>query len=78
MVAPSYRWNQIAMEEAVRASIPANLASRHLAVLHTALADAMVTAWDSKATYNRPRPSSTEEGLGPAVAPLAHSSCLDE
>lgn len=76
--APSYRWNQIAVEEALRAGIPVNLASRHLAVLHTALADAMVAAWDSKATYNRPWPGSADEGLRPAVAPPAHPSYPDE
>ncbi|MFC0387514.1 phosphatase PAP2 family protein [Muricoccus vinaceus] len=76
--APSYRWNQIAMEEALRAGIPVNLASRHLAVLHTALADAMAAAWDSKAAYNRPWPGSADEGLRPAVAPPAHPSYPDE
>ncbi|WP_156963956.1 phosphatase PAP2 family protein [Muricoccus aerilatus] len=76
--APSYRWNQIAVEEALRAGIPVNLASRHLAVLHTALADAMVAAWDSKATYNRPRPGSAEEGLRPAVVLPANPSYPDE
>ena len=64
-VAPSYRWNQIAMEEALRAGMPVNLASRHLAVLHTALADAMVAAWDSKAG---PRPPPARLGRPGAAA----------
>jgi membrane-associated phospholipid phosphatase len=62
-VAPSYRWNQVALDEAMRAGLAANLASRHLALLHTALADAMVAAWDSKYVHNRPRPAQVDPAL---------------
>ena len=55
-VAPAYRWNQIAREEAIRAGLNANLASRRLALLHIALADAVVAAWDSKYAHSRPPP----------------------
>ncbi|MGG5820833.1 phosphatase PAP2 family protein [Falsiroseomonas sp. HW251] len=62
-VAPAYRWNQVMLEEAINAGLPANLGWRNLAVLQTALADAMVAAWDSKHAYNRPRPATVEPGL---------------
>ncbi len=42
--APSYRWNQIAVDESLKAGLNANVASRRLALLHTALADAMIAA----------------------------------
>ncbi|MCW8087341.1 phosphatase PAP2 family protein [Sabulicella glaciei] len=71
--APSYRWNQIAMDEALQAGVPVNLASRHLALLHTALADAMVAAWDSKQAHNRARPGTTDPALRPVAAPASPS-----
>ena len=67
-VAPAYRWNQIAREEAIRAGLNANLASRRLALLHIALADVTVAAWDSKFAYNRPRPTALDHTL-PTVVP---------
>ncbi len=76
--APSYRWNQIALEEVLRAGIPVNLASRHLAVLHTALADAMVAAWDSKQAHGRPPPGALDPSLRPAIASPAYPSYPDE
>jgi membrane-associated phospholipid phosphatase len=78
VAAPSYRWAQIATEEALRAGLPVNIASRHLAVLHTALADAMVAAWDSKQAHNRPRPHMTDPTLRPTVATPVVSSYPDE
>lgn len=76
--APSYRWNEIALAEALRAGVPVNLASRHLAVLHTALADGMAAAWDSKRTHNRPRPGAADPALRPAIAVPASPSYPDE
>ncbi len=67
-VAPSYRWNQIAREEAIRAGLNANLASRRLALLHIALADATIAAWDSKFAYNRSRPTSLDSTLPTVVS----------
>ncbi|BDG73302.1 hypothetical protein Rmf_32310 [Roseomonas fluvialis] len=76
--APSYRWNQIAVEAAIAAGLNANMASRHLAVLHTALADAMVAAWDSKYAYNRPRPASVDPSVETLVATPSSPSYPDE
>jgi membrane-associated phospholipid phosphatase len=76
--APSYRWNQIALDEALRAGLNANIASRRLALLHTALADAMVAAWDSKYAHDRPRPSAVDPSLQTAIAPPPSPSYPDE
>lgn len=76
--APSYRWNQIALEAAIAAGLNANMASRHLAVLHTALADAMVATWDSKYTHNRLRPAALDPAFGTVVATPASPSYPDE
>ena len=54
---PSYRWNQIALEAMLQRGMPANTAFRGLALLHAAIHDATVAAWDEKYTYNRLRPS---------------------
>jgi hypothetical protein len=61
--APSYRWNQIAVDAAIKAGLNNNMASRHLALLHTALADAMIAAWDSKNAHGRPRPAVADPTL---------------
>ncbi|MBD0272753.1 MAG: phosphatase PAP2 family protein [Acetobacteraceae bacterium] len=76
--APSYRWNEIALAEALRAGVPVNLASRHLALLHTALDDGMAAAWDSKRAHNRPRPSAADRALRPAIVVPASPSYPDE
>ncbi|MDZ4767365.1 MAG: phosphatase PAP2 family protein [Chloroflexota bacterium] len=61
--APAYRWNQIAMEEMLQRALPGNISFRHLALIHVAIYDATVAAWDSKYTYNRPRPSEVDPSL---------------
>jgi membrane-associated phospholipid phosphatase len=76
--APAYRWNQIALEEALRAGLPANMAARRLALLHTALADAMVAAWDSKDAHRRARPATADPTLSVAVATPSSPSYPDE
>jgi membrane-associated phospholipid phosphatase len=71
-VSPAYRWNQVAVDEAVRAGLNANLASRSLALLHTALADAMIATWDSKYAFNRARPGTVDATLR-TLGPLPSS-----
>ena len=44
-----------------------NMAFRDLALLHVAIYDATVAAWDSKYTYNRPRPSEMQPDLETAI-----------
>ena len=60
---PSYRWNQIAMEQLRLQAMPVNMAYRDLALLNVAIYDATIAAWDSKYAYNRPRPSDFDPSL---------------
>lgn len=76
--APSHRWGQIAVEEALRANLGMNIASRRLALLHIALADAMVAAWDSKYAHDRPRPGVADPTLRTVGATPASPSYPDE
>lgn len=66
--APVYRWNQIAMDALLKRAAGAPAAYRHLALLDVAIYDATVAAWDSKYTYNRPRPSEFDSSLTPVIA----------
>jgi membrane-associated phospholipid phosphatase len=59
---PSYRWNQIAVDEMLKVGV-AGPQFRHLALLHVAIYDAMVAAWDTKYAFNRPRPSEVDSSL---------------
>lgn len=71
---PSYRWNQIAVGAVDKRGIPGTSASRVLALVHAAVYDATVAAWDSKYTYNRPRPSEVNPDLTTAIPnPLSPS-----
>jgi membrane-associated phospholipid phosphatase len=65
---PSYRWSEIAVAELLRNNEYSNVAGRHLALLHVALHDALVAAWDTKYAYRRPRPSEIDRRLVTAVA----------
>ncbi|GAA0591351.1 hypothetical protein GCM10009416_32250 [Craurococcus roseus] len=76
--APAYRWNRIAVEEALKAGLTANFGYRHLALLHVALADATVAAWDSKHAHNRPRPGAADPAFGTVVATPPSPSYPDE
>jgi membrane-associated phospholipid phosphatase len=66
--APSYRWSEIAVAEHLNNGIGWPIASRDLALMHIAIYDAMVAAWDSKYAYKRPRPSAVKAGLATVVA----------
>ena len=72
--APSYRWSEIAIAEHLKSGIPWQIAARNLALMHIAIYDAMVAAWDSKYAYNRPRPTMSKAGLVTVVtSPLSPS-----
>lgn len=77
-VAPAYRWNQIAREEIIKAGQNAILASRRLALLHIALNDATIAAWDSKYAHGRPRPGSLDGTLPTVVSTPTSPSYPDE
>jgi hypothetical protein len=71
---PSYRWQEIALDEALRNNLPWPWAIRGFALMHAAIYDAMVAAWDSKYVYQRKRPSEADAGLVTALPnPLSPS-----
>lgn len=70
--APSYRWNQIAINEIANTKTGTPRAERVLSLVHVAIYDAMVAAWDSKYAYSRPRPSRLDKDLT-IVVPNPHS-----
>lgn len=65
---PPYRWNQIAMDSILKRALPANLAFRDLALMHAAIYDATIAAWNAKYAYNRVRPSEFDSTLETAIA----------
>lgn len=66
--APSYRWNQIALDTMRSRGIPGPVAFRHLALIHAAINDATVAAFDGKQAFNRPRPSAFDPSLTTVIA----------
>ena len=64
---PSYRWSEIAIAEHLKKGLPWAIAARDLALMHIAIYDGTVAAWDSKYAYNRPHPSSLKADLVTAV-----------
>lgn len=65
---PAYRWNQIAIDEMVNAFVTTVPATRNLALLHTAIDDAVAAAWAAKRVFRRPRPSRLDPSIVTAVA----------
>jgi hypothetical protein len=59
--ASAYRWNEIALEEALFANMNSMAAGRAMALIHAAIYDATIAAWDAKYAYNRSRPSSFDQ-----------------
>ncbi|HEY8447513.1 MAG TPA: vanadium-dependent haloperoxidase [Thermomicrobiales bacterium] len=66
--APSYRWNQIAVQHLLEKGVPVVRAARALALLNVAVYDATIAAWDSKYAHNRPRPAAARSTLMTAAA----------
>jgi membrane-associated phospholipid phosphatase len=60
---PSYRWSEIAVAEHLKGGSLWQIAARDLTLMHIAIYDAMVAAWDSKYAYKRPHPSAIRTSL---------------
>lgn len=60
---PSYRWNQIALNAVDKRGMAGTSINRVLALVHAAIYDGTIAAWDNKYTYNRPRPSAFNADL---------------
>ena len=54
---PSHTWNETLIDISAANPIPGGAAMRMFAMLNVAMNDAMIAAWDTKYTYNRPRPA---------------------
>jgi membrane-associated phospholipid phosphatase len=63
--APGYRWNEIGTTQTSPLRAPRGL--RAMALLNVAIYDATIAAWDSKYTYNRPRPNELDPSLSTAI-----------
>ena len=66
------RWSQILLDTIRVTRTDPVRASRALALIYTAVADAAICAWDAKFTHNRPQPST----LDPRLTSLAQSDYL--
>jgi membrane-associated phospholipid phosphatase len=60
---PIYRWNELAIQQALKNGMNSNMAGRVLALIHVAISDATIATWDTKYAYNRPRPSQVDPTL---------------
>ncbi len=60
---PSSRWNEFAVDQAIKNNMVGPPAARVMASLHVAIYDAMVAAWESKYMHRRPRPSEFNRSL---------------
>jgi hypothetical protein len=58
-----YRWNEMAVDEALKINMGTPVAARLMALLNVAMYDATVAAWDSKYTHDRLRPSEVDPSL---------------
>src|SRR5260370_11689484 len=56
------------MNEVKKVSVGRVRGERALALVHVAIYDAMVAAWDSKYAYNRPRPSRLDQDFTTVIA----------
>jgi membrane-associated phospholipid phosphatase len=65
--APGYRWNEILGEEFRKHGIGGATSSREASLMHVAIYDATIAAWDSKYAYERPRPSEVDATLATAL-----------
>ena len=66
--APSYRWNEIAIDEGLKHNLPSNYGARAMALLHIAISDAIIATWDAKYAYMRPRPTEVDPSLPAGLA----------
>jgi len=59
----AYRWNAVAGDEMISRGIPTPVAARHMALVHAAVHDAVVIAFEQKSVHNRARPIDQDKEL---------------
>ncbi|MFN8465905.1 MAG: phosphatase PAP2 family protein [Caldilineaceae bacterium] len=75
---PGYRWTQIAIDQVNKKPINVPRFNRLLALLHVAIYDGMIAAWDAKYAYARPRPSEIDHKFVPMIPNPASPAYPDE
>jgi membrane-associated phospholipid phosphatase len=65
--APAYRWTELAIQHLLTNGIGGPAATRALALVNVAIADATIATWDAKYAYNRPRPAAAMPELTTAI-----------
>ena len=60
-------WTDLAGEVFVEFKVSAGMPSRAMALLHTALHDAVIAAWDAQVAHARPSPGATSDQITPAA-----------
>lgn len=65
---PSYRWNELILDEMLKRFVTQPLASRHLALVHAAFDDAIAATFTTKKLYGRSRPSQVDPSLSVTLA----------
>ena len=65
--APTYRWNELTVNETLKNNLSAAVGARMLALVNAAMYNATVAAYDAKYTYNRLRPSDLNPALQPVI-----------
>lgn len=66
--APTYRWDELAVNQSLKANQPGGPGTRALALVSAAMYDATIAAYDSKYAFNRPRPSELDPSLKTVIA----------
>jgi membrane-associated phospholipid phosphatase len=64
----AYRWNAVAADEMILRGIPTPVAARHMALVHAAVHDAVVIAFEQKSVHNRARPIDRDKELKTSLA----------
>jgi membrane-associated phospholipid phosphatase len=64
---PAHVWNEVMTDMSAQNPLPGGAGIRGFALMNVAMHDALVAAWDSKYTHNRPRPSQMDGMLATAV-----------
>lgn len=65
---PGYRWNELAVQQALKSGVVANRVARVMSLVNVAIYDATIAAWDSKYAYRRPRPNRMQRTLTTVVS----------
>lgn len=61
--APTYRWDELAVNQSLKANQPGGPGTHALALVSVAMYDATIAAYDSKYAFNRQRPSELDPSL---------------